>query len=180
MTSNDRLIVAPPYALRRLAVTALLLVLGVSGAAGAQQRLGQTAQPLPSATAAGLRGAPQQAGRSGVDGRVQLLARELNLDAGQQVELRKILLQQNAEVRRVWGEESVPAPVRVATTRAIGDKTGDRIRALLSPEQKKKYNQPSPQHPTATDSSGSSVEDWIRAANRGGSVQPPSGATGAK
>jgi hypothetical protein len=55
----------------------------------------------------------------------------------------------------------VPPPNRVAATQAIGDKTADRIRALLNDEQKKKYNAPRQPRDTAAGARGPSVEDWM-------------------
>jgi hypothetical protein len=70
---------------------------------------------------------------------VQLLARELDLDAIQQSRLKTILLTQRADVIQVWNDSSVAAPVRIGATQAISEKTAERIRALLNPEQREKY-----------------------------------------
>ena len=74
-----------------------------------------------------------------LDDSVRLLARELDLDAGQQAALKTILIEQGAEVYKVWGDASVPAAVRIGATQSIGEKTSDRIRAILDDEQRKKY-----------------------------------------
>ena len=67
-----------------------------------------------------------------IDSRVQLMAKELDLDANQQATLKSILLTQRAEVAKVWDDPSVPATVRVATTQAVSEKTAERIRAMLN------------------------------------------------
>jgi hypothetical protein len=73
------------------------------------------------------------------DNRVQLMTKELDLDASQQAKLKRILLTQRAEVAEVWNDPSVPATVRVATTQAVSEKTAERIRAILNDEQREKY-----------------------------------------
>jgi hypothetical protein len=166
----------------RAAVLALALGSIVSTrAADAPGPAGQpdSTTPPPAQAVPDARAGVSRATVSVLDQRVQLLAKELDLDSRQQAGVRNILLQQRAEVSRVWADDSVPAAVRVAATRAIGDKTADRIRALLTDEQKKKYNPPKPQHQPPTDSSGRSVEDWLRAANPAG-PQPLGGVTAAE
>lgn len=74
-----------------------------------------------------------------LDNRLQLMAKELDLDASQQATLKRILLTQRAEVDKVWNDPSVPASVRVATTQAVSEQTAERIRAILNDEQREKY-----------------------------------------
>ena len=107
------------------------------------------------------RGQLTPAHKTGIDGRVELLARELGLDAGQQAQVRAALLQQQVEVRRAWSDESQPAPLRVAATRAIGDRTAERIRSILTDEQREKYLKARPQRPQ--DQTRSTVDSWISA-----------------
>jgi hypothetical protein len=97
-----------------------------------------------------------------LDDRVKTLALALNLDAAQQVKLKSVLEFQRDQVRKVWDDSSVPAAYRVNATRTISDTTADRIRALLTEEQRKKYNQPHPPRQRAADGSRS-VEDWMNA-----------------
>jgi hypothetical protein len=91
------------------------------------------------ATKSAPRRVAQRGARSGIDTRVQLLAKELDLDERQRVEVRRILVQQREEVKQAWSDESVPAEVRVATMRAAGDRTAARIRAILNDSQRDKY-----------------------------------------
>ena len=81
----------------------------------------------------------QRTAAATLEGRVQLLAKELALDSVQQSQLRDILQSQRVEVARVWSDPAVPASVRVGATQSIGEKTGDRIRAILNAEQREKY-----------------------------------------
>ena len=101
--------------------------------------------------------------RNGIDDRVQLMAREFDLDAHQQAELRLILWRQKAEVDQVWKDESQPASLRVAATRAIGHSTADRIRGILDGKQRERYSKPWPalQQPTADN-----LESLINATGR--------------
>jgi len=97
--------------------------------------------------------------RSGLDDRVAMLTRALELDAKQQVALRKVLQREREQIMEVWSDTSVAPARRVAATQAIGDRTADQIRALLTDEQKKKYNPPRQVHEAA--GSSRSVEDWM-------------------
>jgi hypothetical protein len=104
--------------------------------------------------------APRHARGQTLDDRVKLLAKELDLDAKQQAEVRKLLEGQRDQVKRVWDDTAAPAANRIAATQAIGDKTGDAIRALLNEEQKKKYNSAKPPRDAET-SPRPNVEDWM-------------------
>ncbi len=97
-----------------------------------------------------------------LDQRVQLMAKELGLDAGQQLELKGILLNQRAEVLAVWNNESVPAAVRVGATQAITEKTADRIRTILTDAQREKFSKSRP-HDTPVGAPGSDLQKWMTA-----------------
>jgi len=62
--------------------------------------------------------------------------------------------------------------LRISATRAIEDNTADQIRALLSDEQKKKYNPSRPPHKMGPGVDEPSVEDWMKATQQ---PVPPSG-----
>jgi hypothetical protein len=95
--------------------------------------------PAAAAPARVLRSHAHHSAAITLDDRVQLMAKELDLDASQQATLKRILLTQRAEVAKVWNDPSVPATVRVATTQAVSEKTAERIRAILHDEQREKY-----------------------------------------
>ena len=97
--------------------------------------------------------------------RITLMSTELGLDERQRGELRRILIDQRMQIMKLWGDTSVPPASRVGATRVISNLTGDRIRAMLSDEQKAKYNQPRKPHDPAADPPARSVEDWMHAAN---------------
>jgi hypothetical protein len=97
---------------------------------------------------------------------MRLLTAELGLDAQQQSDVRRLLLEQREQVSKIWSDTSIPPAYRVNATRAIGDKTADRIRALLTEEQKAKYIAPrKPHEPQASDAKRS-VQDWMNAASK--------------
>ena len=99
--------------------------------------------------------------RTPLERRVQLLAAELDLDAVQQVKVRALLEGQREQVQRVWSNTATPPAVRVNNTQVIGERTADQIRALLTEEQRKKYNL---SHQRESAEVGKvSVETWMNA-----------------
>jgi hypothetical protein len=134
---------------------------GAAEEAGAARAVddSEAAAPVPQDTARRRkRGSP-------LDRRVMLLARELGLDAAQQAQVKKVLQGQREQVARVWNDKSIPAARRVSATQAIGDRTADRIRALLNDEQRKKYIQPR-KRDVAVGTAGGDVESWMNAGKR--------------
>jgi periplasmic protein CpxP/Spy len=119
----------------------------------------QTPKPASSATSRA-----QSAHRShgSLEERVQLISRELHLDPDQEAHVRQILLDQRAEVSKVWDNSAVPAAQRVGATQAITERTADRIRAILTEEQKTKYLK-ARSHDTPVGAPGGDVEKWITA-----------------
>jgi hypothetical protein len=109
---------------------------------------------------------PQLAARHGgvaaLEDRIKAFSKALNLDAAQQTQLRKILIEQREAVRMIWSDKSLLPAERVPATRAANVRTGDEIRAILNDEQKKKYN---PAPPSAPPEQGDkrSVEQWLDA-----------------
>jgi hypothetical protein len=115
---------------------------------------------LPAAWAAAQSGAPAQAGAvtgpaaaarpddtarrsapggSRLDERVALLASELELDTGQQAEVRKVLQVQRDRLQQAWNDPARSSADRIGVSQAISEQTADRIRALLREDQRKKY-----------------------------------------
>jgi periplasmic protein CpxP/Spy len=108
---------------------------------------------------------PPRGKRSPLDERVATLTKALGLDAKQQTMLRQVLQDQRRQVERIWLDESMTPAVRVAATRKLSTQTGDRIRALLSEEQRRKYDPPSQADPGKT-IGGAHVEDWLNGGKR--------------
>jgi hypothetical protein len=118
------------------------------------------AEAAASAQAAALPSNRRPTLRAGtLDGRVQLLAKELELSPAQQGQVKKVLLAQRQQVAALWNDTSVPAALRVSRTQAIGDRTADQIRALLNDTQREKYIKPRVRE-TSVGSAGASVESW--------------------
>jgi hypothetical protein len=145
----------------------MALVLAGSGVtspvAAAEQGLsaeqGQTATPAHPAA--------HHARHGSLEERVALLTRALELDARQQVALRKVLLGQREQLQRIWRDGSVPSGDRIASTKAVSMRTAEQIRSLLNEEQRKKY-EPPPQRDPGQAVGGAHVEDWMKGASGSG------------
>jgi hypothetical protein len=131
------------------ALATAMLGLAIGGALAVQASAPDAAHGGEAAAKHAPKTNPRPPQGSGIDGRVQLLARELDLDAGQQIGVRKILERQRADVSQVWSNEAMPAQLRVASTRAIGERTADNIRAILNDKQRARYNKAQPAAATA-------------------------------
>jgi len=84
-----------------------------------------------------------------IDENVQRLARGLDLDPGQQVRLRTILVDQRRQLTQLRSGGSGASGNVTAMMWAIYDQTRTRIRAMLTEEQKKKYPAATPRDQTA-------------------------------
>jgi len=102
---------------------------------------------------------------SPLDRRVSLLTRELSLSVAQQMQVKKVLEAQREQVAAVWDETQTPAARRVSATQAIGDRTAEQIRALLTDEQRKKYIQ-ARQRDVAVGTPGGDVETYMKSDKR--------------
>jgi len=102
---------------------------------------------------------------SPLDRRVALLAKELDLSAAQQRQVKKVLQGQRDEVSRVWSDASMPAALRVSTTQAIGDRTADQIRDVLTDGQRTRYLQAHTRE-TRVGAPGADVESWMKRASQ--------------
>ena len=150
-----------------MAAMVALLLLGGGGTAGRAEEphLVQGASaPGDSAPAAAARAQRLQA-HATLEDRVTVYTKALNLDPGQQSQLRTLLLLQREQVQRLWNDTSMDPANRVYATRAISDATADRIRAMLTEEQRSKYNPPRPPRDPAPAAGSRSVEDWMQAAS---------------
>jgi hypothetical protein len=93
-----------------------------------------------------------------LDHRLKVLAKALDLDAAQRAELREILEDQRQAVTKIWSDPALLSAERVPATRAVEERTAERIRAILNDEQKKRYNPPKPQ---GTRAPPANVEAWM-------------------
>ena len=99
--------------------------------------------------------------RPGIDDRVKVLSRSLDLNEAQQAAVKKILEQRQQETLRIRQDPSISGSARIERFRALQDNAVERIRAVLNEEQREKYDplaarriQPAPQQ--------RSVEDWLK------------------
>jgi protein CpxP len=136
---------------------ALLLAAGLMLlSASASQLIAQEAPPSPPAPSHHARV------RTTLDDRVKVFAKQLDLSDQQQTAVKRILEQRQRDTLRIRQDASLSGEERIARFRALQDQTAERIRAVLTEEQKKKYDplavrriQPSPDQ--------RSVEDWLKA-----------------
>jgi hypothetical protein len=99
-----------------------------------------------------------QAGRATLENRVDHLSKALDLDAQQRARLLVILEAQRAAVMKIWSDPALLPAERAPATRAVEERTADRIRAILSDKQKERYNPPRSQ---STKSSTPDVGKWM-------------------
>lgn len=90
------------------------------------------------------------------------LAKRLDLDAKQEAQVRRLLANRQAQIRKLWSDPSIAGDERVGAVKAINVRTIEQIRSLLTEEQKQKYFQPRPAGSPASEPS-LSVEDWLHA-----------------
>jgi Spy/CpxP family protein refolding chaperone len=133
----------------------LLVALGLSLLAPSAPVLGQESGP-----ASRKIHAPRQHTGPKIDDQVRVLAKNLNLGEAQQSAVKKILEQRQQQTQHIRLDPSLSGSARIDQFRALQDITVERIRAVLTEEQKKSYNpllarkrQQPPQR---------SVEDWLK------------------
>jgi len=121
------------------------IAIAASGSASAAQ---PAARPPPHSRVGGS-----------LEHRVDVLSKALQLDARQRAELSSILEGQRQAVSKIWSNPALLPAERAPATRAVEERTADQIRAILSEEQKKRYNPPKPQ---GAEPPGPSVADWMQ------------------
>ena len=100
--------------------------------------------------------------RQSMDDRIAVLSKNLALTENQRSAVKRVLLWRQQEMLRIRNSDA-PGGVRIGQVRTLQDETVERIRAVLTDEQKKKYdplavrNAPTPETPQR------SLEDWIKA-----------------
>ena len=99
--------------------------------------------------------------KAGIEQRVRLFAKALELDSAQQGKLRQLLERQRDDLQKIWADASVPGPYRVVASQAVSDRTSDAIREILTDEQRKKYKPPKQPHAAPEGLGQRSVEEWM-------------------
>jgi len=93
--------------------------------------------------------------------RIRLLTAELDLTASQQTDVRAILVRQSDAIRKVWTDRTLTDGERGPITSAIGKKTADAIRDLLTPTQREKYNPPRPNTDKLRPEQAKDLSKWL-------------------
>ena len=83
---------------------------------------------------------PKNAGKSSIDARVERIAKQLNLNDVQRFDLKKLLEGQQAEANRLWNDQQIDPIARMTKLRTLHDDTQKQFHALLTEEQRKKYD----------------------------------------
>jgi len=98
---------------------------------------------------------------SGIDDRVKLFAKSLDLNEEQQAAVKRILKQRQQQTLQIRRDPSITGSAGIERFRALQVSTVEQIRAVLNEEQRRKYNplaprglQPAPEQ--------RSVEDWLK------------------
>lgn len=139
-----------------LPLPSLAVLLMASGwAHGGEQGLDATAASRPASAVRATHGGQSLAGR------VDMLAKALELDASQKLALQGILQSQREQVRKIWSDTSMAPAYRIASTMAVSDRTGDAIRAILNEEQKQKYNLARPPQEQVAGFARPDVAEWM-------------------
>jgi Spy/CpxP family protein refolding chaperone len=102
---------------------------------------------------------PHDRRNDALEGRVRLMAKELDLDPTQQGQVSVILQGQRNQVAALWNDTSIPAALRVNRTQLISDHTAEQIRALLNDAQREKYIKARVRD-AKVGTAGASLETW--------------------
>ncbi|HEY2634793.1 MAG TPA: hypothetical protein VGI51_08710 [Steroidobacteraceae bacterium] len=148
------------------ALTASSLDPGVSLADSEPSSVKMTAAAGNAATS------PRRESGTRLDHHIRALSKALDLDPMQQSQLRSVLDGQRVQLDQLWSDTHIPAEYRITATRKISDQTADRIRALLTEEQRKKYVPHAEPHSTAPGAGERTVEEWMSATKAKSSPTP--------
>jgi hypothetical protein len=90
----------------------------------------------------GYQRSPQRRSRkSSIDARVARLSERLNLNEVQRVDLKKLLESQQVQSKRLWDNQEIAPMDRMTRLRLLQEDTQKQFHALLTEEQRKKYDQ---------------------------------------
>ncbi len=166
--ANDQAMIPSAHTLGM--AMALLVVLASAGRAVGEEAAGTPAvvspTPVPADTGRAVGsvqpGAPRTGRRRRGDSpeeRLQKLVKGLKLDPTQQTAVRYALEAQREEIRRMALSPD-PGGSRVDELRAINHRTAERIRAVLTDEQKKLFGQAMPIE-AGSGEGKRSLEEWL-------------------
>jgi periplasmic protein CpxP/Spy len=96
-------------------------------------------QPPPAAGRPTMQG--RRPGKSRIDTRLESLTKQLRLDENQRKETRMILETGQAEANRLWSDQQISPIDRMTKLHQLREDSRNKFRALLTPEQRTKYDQ---------------------------------------
>lgn len=99
--------------------------------------------------------------RPSLDDRVKEFGKNLDLSETQQASVKKILEKRQQEALQIRDDPAATGSVRIERFRALQLTTVERIRAVLTDEQRQKYNPIAPGGIPAAPQQRS-VEDWLK------------------
>ena len=106
-----------------------------------------------------------------IDDQVKRFAESLDLSETQQSAVKKILEFRQVQTRRIRFDGSLSGAERISRFRGLQDSTVARIRAVLSDEQKKKYD-PLVVRQAQKDFPPAGVADWMKAVGKQKGTEP--------
>lgn len=132
-TKNHRAILAAWEVAKRCLLPALVVLVFVN-------RTPAQTPEQPAAVAAQPSTAPHRHAKNSIDDRVAVFAKSLDLNASQQAQLRTILEERQQQSVQLRANTALSGEARIDRFRALQDQTVERIRAILTDDQKKKYD----------------------------------------
>lgn len=108
-----------------------------------------------------LQAPPHRSKKSYMEARLNILTKRLDLSDAQRSALKNILEERQQQTLRIRRDPSISGSARIERFRALQDTTVERIRALLTDEQKQKYDPLASRQIQSTPER--SVEDWLKA-----------------
>ncbi len=101
----------------------------------------KTIGPMPLPHRQGYQRSVQRATKkTSIDAQVQRVGKRLDLSELQRLDLRKILENQQAQANRLWNDQKIEPVERMTQLRALHENTLKQFRAVLSREQRTKYD----------------------------------------
>ena len=129
----DGMVLAATEMLKGCLLPALLVLIFANGASA------QTSEPS-TAAATQSSAAPHRHAKNSIDDRVTVFARNLDLSVTQQAQMKGILEQRQQQLLQIRTNPSISGEARIDQFRQLQDQTVERIRAILTDDQKKKYD----------------------------------------
>jgi Spy/CpxP family protein refolding chaperone len=134
----------------RFAVAAFVIVLGLAvctGTAFSQDAQGQQGPPPQGSDMGGQMGGPGGHHQMpSVDDQLKHMTKKLNLTDEQQPKVKAILDDQHAKMEALHNDSSVEMQDKFVKMREIHENSSTQIKALLTPDQQKKFDEMQKEH----------------------------------